>query len=327
MADLKSWNPWHGCRKYSEGCAHCYMYALDRIREVPDRSAQIARTQAMHKPLTMDRRGNFKIPSGYCLRVNMTSDTFLEEADGWRGEMWDVIRRRPDVRFYILTKRVARIAQCLPPDWGDGWENVELNFSCENQRAFDERWPIFREIPAKHKGMNLAPLIGEIDISPALASGQIECVCCGGESFGGERPCRYEWVKRISDDCRRHRVNFAFNSTGTCFEKDGKIYRLEMKDVQAEQAFKSRLSCFFGEPEYKLFDPFDRHRLAEWELMERRYHADKCPGCTMMELCIGCVDCGSCKNVRLVGFDEATRLRNERLSSMETKETKHDQRN
>ena len=89
-----------------------------------------------------------------------------------------------------------------------------------------------------------------------LASGQIECVCCGGESFGGE-------------------------------------------------------------PEYKLIDPFDGHRLAAWELMERRYHADKCPGCTMMELCIGCVDCGSCKNIRLVGFDEAARLRNERLSSKE----------
>ena len=23
------WNPWHGCRKYSEGCDHCYMYYLD----------------------------------------------------------------------------------------------------------------------------------------------------------------------------------------------------------------------------------------------------------------------------------------------------------
>ena len=23
MADLKSWNLWHGCRKYSEGCGNC----------------------------------------------------------------------------------------------------------------------------------------------------------------------------------------------------------------------------------------------------------------------------------------------------------------
>ncbi len=81
MSDLKSWNPWHGCRKYSEGCEHCYMFALDRIREVPERSAVIARTQAMRKPLARDRHGNYKIPPGYCLRVNMTSDTFIEEAD------------------------------------------------------------------------------------------------------------------------------------------------------------------------------------------------------------------------------------------------------
>ena len=26
------WNPWHGCRKCSEGCAHCYMYYLDGLR-------------------------------------------------------------------------------------------------------------------------------------------------------------------------------------------------------------------------------------------------------------------------------------------------------
>lgn len=27
------WNPWHGCRKYSEGCDHCYMYYLDAQRD------------------------------------------------------------------------------------------------------------------------------------------------------------------------------------------------------------------------------------------------------------------------------------------------------
>lgn len=26
------WNPWHGCTKVSEGCDHCYMYFLDRMR-------------------------------------------------------------------------------------------------------------------------------------------------------------------------------------------------------------------------------------------------------------------------------------------------------
>ena len=27
------WTPWHGCRKYSEGCDHCYMYYLDAQRD------------------------------------------------------------------------------------------------------------------------------------------------------------------------------------------------------------------------------------------------------------------------------------------------------
>lgn len=28
------WNPWHGCAKKSEGCANCYMYFLDRARNI-----------------------------------------------------------------------------------------------------------------------------------------------------------------------------------------------------------------------------------------------------------------------------------------------------
>ncbi len=80
MADQKSRNPWHGCRKYSEGCQHCYMYVLDRAHKVPEQSGVIARTQMFDKPLQRDRHGRFKVPAGFVLRVNMTSDTFIEDA-------------------------------------------------------------------------------------------------------------------------------------------------------------------------------------------------------------------------------------------------------
>ena len=110
------WNPWHGCVKISEGCENCYMYYLDEVRGVPERASVIRKTGDFDKPLKKDRHGRYEIPSGYCLRINMTSDTFLEEADKWRDEMWKIIRIRRDVRFYILTKRVPRIAQCLPDD-------------------------------------------------------------------------------------------------------------------------------------------------------------------------------------------------------------------
>ena len=37
------WNPWHGCIKKSEGCANCYMYFLDKIRD--QNGADIYRTK------------------------------------------------------------------------------------------------------------------------------------------------------------------------------------------------------------------------------------------------------------------------------------------
>ena len=285
------------------------MYYLDKVRKVPEKSFLIMKTGDFMKPLKKNRQGQYKIPSGYCLRVNMTSDTFLEEADEWREDMWRIIKSRPDVRFYILTKRVPRIQAHLPKNWGEGYENVELNITCENQRAFDERWPIFEKIPAKHKGMNLAPLLGPIDITPALASGQIESVCLGGEGFGGRRPCHYEWIKDLHDQCEKYRVNFTVNSIGAVFIKDGKTYIMERQDIQGRQAYLSDLSLFYKKPEFRLFDPRDGHRLSEDELMKPVYNLERCSMCTSFETCIGCVDCGSCKNIRFAEYKEVFEAR------------------
>lgn len=261
------------------------------------------------KPLEMTRKGWHKIPSGYTLRVNMTSDTFLEEADGWRTEMWRIIRQRPDVIFYILTKRVPRIMECLPEDWGEGYENVDLNMTCETQRAFDERWPIFRDIPARHKGINLAPMLSKIDITPALASGQIENVNLGGEGFGGDRPCHYEWIRRVSDDCTKYRVNFTVNAIGSHFVKDGRMYLIDSQQEQGRQAYRSGLSRFFGKPKYKLYHPVDGHLLEEGELMVPRFNIHRCLECTSAPLCVGCTDCGSCKQVELVSMERLFEMR------------------
>ena len=45
--------------------------------------------------------------------------------------------------FFILTKRAERLKECLPDNWGDGYENVILNVTCENQKRADERIPLF----------------------------------------------------------------------------------------------------------------------------------------------------------------------------------------
>ena len=245
------WNPWHGCHKCSEGCQNCYMYFLDAQRGKS--GADIYRTKSGFRyPLSKDRQGRYKIRSGEQIRVCMTSDFFLEEADFWRDEAWSIIRQRPDVVFFLLTKRPERVRDCLPYDWGDGWENVFFNVSCENQKRADERIPILLSLPFKHKGVMCAPFIGEVSLRQYLSSGQIEQVLCDGENYAGARPCHYEWVKRLRDECEQYNVTFVFCGTGRRFVKDGKTYRIESSELQSNQAYRSGLS-YQGKPiEYKL---------------------------------------------------------------------------
>ena len=234
-----SWNPWHGCHKYSEGCKNCFMYFLDKTRGLD--GSQIYKTKTdFNLPLKKDRQGNYKIKSGEFVRVCMSSDFFLEEADEWRDEVWEMIKKRPDVTFSLLTKRASRIKDHLPKDWGEGWDNVTFAVSCENQKRADERIPLLLEIPAKQKWISLKPMISEIDLDKYLATGQIETVLLGGENYEGDRPLHYEWVEKIYKQCLKYDVEFIFGQTGNYFVKDGKIYHISYKD-QINQALKSGL--------------------------------------------------------------------------------------
>ena len=286
------WNPWHGCRKVSEGCENCYMFFLDE--QHGNNGSEIYKTKAgFCYPLSKDRNGQYKVKSGEMLRVCMTSDFFLEEADEWREEAWNIIRQRPDVKFFLLTKRVQRVADCLPYDWGNGWENVMLNVTCENQKRADERIPLLLDLPFKHKGIMCAPFIGEVSIDKYLKSGKIEQVLCDGENYNGARECRYEWVKKLHDECLKHYVTFTFCGTGRRFIKDGKLYKIEEPGKQSEQARKSELS-FKGRPiVFKLTDNWGIP-ISE-EKLYIPYFGKRCQACGMQPSCNGCSRCGKCE--------------------------------
>ena len=284
------WNPWHGCVKCSEGCENCYMYYLDEMRDKD--GAEIYRTSNARYPLSRDRKGRYKIQSGEMISVCMTSDFFLEQADAWRDEAWEVIRARSDVVFYLLTKRPQRVAACLPPDWGDGWENVFFNVTCENQRRADERMPILLELPFRHKGVSCTPMIGPVTLEKYLDGGQIERVVCGGENYGGRRPCCFDWVKSLREECAGRDITFCFIETGTVFIKDGKRYTLNDKRTQTVQAFRSGLN-YEGRPmEFRLTDNWGLP-IPE-ENLYRKHYCETCETCSMKLVCNGCSDCGKC---------------------------------
>lgn len=286
------WNPWHGCIKCSEGCQHCYMYFLDRMRDRD--GSEIYRTKSGFKyPLQKYRDGRYKIQSGELVRVCMTSDFFLEEADAWRDEAWDIMRMRPDVKFFLLTKRPQRVKDCLPKDWGDGWDNIFFNVTCENQRRADERIPILLELPFRHKGIMCAPYIGPVSIAKYLGDGQIEQVICGGENYDGARPCDFEWVKSLREECVAHNITFCFIETGTHFIKDGKSYHIPKKQIQSQMAYKSGMN-YQGKPMvFELTDDWG-YPIPEADLYVPHY-GKTCAECGSRLICNGCSDCGKCK--------------------------------
>ena len=292
MAMHSNWNPWHGCKKCSEGCLNCYVYRLDRMRG--KNGADVYKTKTGFRyPLSKGRDGKYRIQSGEMISVCMTSDFFLEEADEWRAEAWEMMRVRSDVVFLLLTKRPERIRNCLPADWGTGWENIFLNVTCENQARADERIPLLLDLPFRHRGLYFAPLLGPVSVGRYLDSGHIEQVACGGENYGGSRPCDFEWVKALREECVSRNITFCFMETGTNFIKDGIAYRIGSKQLQNAQAARSGMT-YRGRPiHFELRDSSGRPVPAE-ELYVPRF-AQRCGGCSFRILCNGCFNCGGCE--------------------------------
>lgn len=288
------WNPWHGCHKCSAGCQNCYMYALDSMRGLEkSKSNTVTKTNNFDYPLKQNRHKQYKIQSGERIMVNMTSDTFIEEADVWRDDFWKIIKQRSDVIFWLLTKRPERIMQCLPSDWNDGYENVALNITCENQEMFDKRINYLLQVPAKHKGICIAPCLGPVDLTTALTSGQIQEVCLGGENYDNPRPCYYDWVKFISDQCRAYKTNFCFYESGTKFILDGHQYFIPRKADQSATAYFSDLSCKFYDLHYNLVDE-NGNAIPEEKLYKKHYNLRHCAFCANRMMCNGCSNCGNC---------------------------------
>lgn len=237
-----TWNPWHGCTKYSEGCRNCYVYRQD---EMFGRDSTICKkTNDFNLPIKKDRRGNYKIPSGSLIMTCFSSDFLLSEADSWRDECLEMMKTRSDCMFYFFTKRIERLNFSVP-------DNVIVGCTCENQKMADYRLPIFKKLNIKYKAIILAPMLEKMDISKYLGSDIYE-VNVSGESCSSQqiraqqvraqqvRALNFDWVLDIRNQCIKANVNFGFHQTGARLIKDGKEYRIERK-YQIEQAKKANI--------------------------------------------------------------------------------------
>lgn len=223
----KTWNPWYGCTKVSPGCAHCYMYR-DKRRFGLDPETVVRSKTTFNAPLKWRDRA--------LVFTCSWSDFFHEAADAWRPEAWDIIRRTPHLTYQILTKRPERIAAHLPDDWGEGWPNVWLGTSVENQR-WVSRIDHLCAVPARVRFLSCEPLLGPVDLGAALwrpmamselpayalndgcsdgiaPRGLLHWVIAGGESGPRARPMELDWARSLRRQCHTAGVAFFLKQLG-----------------------------------------------------------------------------------------------------------------
>jgi len=200
-----TWNPWQGCHKVSPGCKFCYMYR--EKKQYGQDPAVVIRS----KPHTFNLPLRLKAPAR--VFTCSWSDFFIEEADGWRLDAWDIIERTPHLTYQILTKRPERFRAGLPFWW---WlqqkppmPNVHLGVSVEDQATADERIPLLLQTPTAVRWISYEPALGPVDLRPFLwkiddlaGDVRVDWVVIGGESGPGARPFDLAWARSAIAQCR-----------------------------------------------------------------------------------------------------------------------------
>lgn len=203
-----TWNPWHGCKKVSPGCKYCYMYR-DKDRYGQDPTTVLRSKSTFNAPLKWSQDMQMGLPKGDAFTgmkifTCSWSDFFIEEADEWRPEAWEIIKKTPEFTYQILTKRPGRINYCLPPDWDHGYDNVWLGVSIESDEEINRAF-LLHNVKAKAKFISAEPLIGAIDKFPNLfgyGGLDLDWLIIGGESGNKTgkylyRACSIGWIEEL----------------------------------------------------------------------------------------------------------------------------------
>lgn len=205
-----TWNPWRGCIKVSSGCKNCYMYQEQtRFNANP---ADVIRSspKTFNSPLTWKE--------GKKVFTCSWSDFFIKEADEWRNEAWQIIKNTPHLTYQILTKRPERVSDHLPQNWGDGYPNVWLGVSIE-QEKYLKRMDEILAIPAWVHFISYEPALEEINFGQKLR--YFDWLISGGESGPNARYAQTSWFESARQQCEENKVAFFHKQNGGAQKTEG----------------------------------------------------------------------------------------------------------
>ena len=219
-----------GCKKVSDGCKFCYMYRdMAKYGKNPEEVKRVSQT-TINKVLKEAKPGDKVFTCSW-------SDFFIEQADEWRSEFWDIIRQRKDLNWLILTKRPERIKQCLPPDWGQqGWANVWLGVTIESDK-YKHRLLTLHELKTTSSVfktfVSYEPAIGWLDLAnddviTSVEFERLDWLIVGGESGNDNgdyryRPADLKWFEDIGQQCMEANIPLFVKQMGTHLSKQLKM--------------------------------------------------------------------------------------------------------
>lgn len=204
----KTWNPITGCSKKSTGCQHCYAEVMSRrlkaMGQVKYANGFILtlHEKCLKEPLSW--RGSHNI------FVCSMSDIFHEEVPfDFIDKMFDIIKKTPQHRYQILTKRAERMAEYFATH--EIPENVWLGVTVEAQSS---RFRIehLRNLKATVKFLSCEPLVEDLGVLDLTG---IDWVIVGGESGPKARPMQESWALNIRQQVEEQGARFFFKQWGT----------------------------------------------------------------------------------------------------------------
>jgi protein gp37 len=224
-----TFNPWVGCTKVSPACDNCYAEAWAR------RIGQAELWQGKRRRTT---QANWRLAHKWnsragaaCVRERVFCASLADVFDNqvaarWRDDLWHLIDQTPHLDWLLLTKRPQNIEPMLPDPrtgvrpWGDGWPNVWLGTTTENQAEADRRIPHLLGVPAAKHFISAEPLLGPLSLERRLVGEQrVDWIITGGESGPRARPAHPDWFRSLRDQCKAAGVSFFFKQWGEW--KDG----------------------------------------------------------------------------------------------------------
>jgi len=203
-----TWNPVTGCTKISQGCEHCYAEVMSRRLKAMGKQkytngfSVTLHEECLNEPLTWNKP--------HTIFVCSMSDLFHKEVPfEFIDRVMDTIRRTPQHRYQLLTKRAERMAEYFHSHSvpANAWLGVTVE--CQSSKT---RIDCLRNLPAPIRFLSCEPLIedlGELNLD------NIDWVIVGGESGPQARPMKEEWVLSIKEQTERQGSAFFFKQWGT----------------------------------------------------------------------------------------------------------------